>query len=181
MPFCHTHASEEEERRVAEEENVDLRTAFRSQRQGALRHKLRMGESLVGDRRESSPYEVTFRDSVDWRLLCKKELGEEDLAKLKKAIHNNYFFEMFVEDLPMWGYIGDVSDEDLIIEEIEGDSGKTYLFPHLHFQLGYNGDQIVTARVTTDVSVLQRKLSFGTFSPSFSQLSITNNPDVSPS
>ena len=152
MPFCHTHATEEEERRVAEEENVDLRTAFRSQRAGALRHKLRMGESLVGDRRESSPYEVTFRDSVDWRLLCKKELDEDELAKLKKAIHNNYFFEMFVEDLPMWGYIGDVADEDVIIEEIEGDSGKTFLFPHLHFQLGFNADQMVTARVTTDVS-----------------------------
>lgn len=157
MPFCHTHASEEEERRVAVEENVDLATAFRDPRKGAQRHKLRMGESLVGDRRESSPYEVTFRDSVDWRLLCKKELDEDELKKLKTAIHNNYFFEMFVEDLPMWGYIGDVSDEDVIMEEFEGDSGKTFLFPHLHFYLGYNGDQIVAARVTTDVS---RFLSF---------------------
>jgi len=152
MPFCYTHASEEEERRAAEEENVDLRTAYRDPRQGAQRHKLRMGESLVGDRRESSPYEVTFRDSVEWRLLCKKELDEPELKKLKDAIHNNYFFEMFVEDLPMWGYIGDVSEEDFVKEELEGDSGKTFLFPHLHFYLGYNGDQIVAARVTTDVS-----------------------------
>lgn len=155
MPFCHTHASEEEERRVAQEENVELlRPGVRDPRLGAQRHKLRMGESLVGDRRESSPYEVTFLDSVDWRLLCKKELDEYELKKLKNAIHNNYFFEMFVEDLPMWGYIGDVSDEDVIMEEFEGDSGKTFLFPHLHFYLGYNGDQIVAARVTTDVSLL---------------------------
>jgi hypothetical protein len=152
MPFCHTHASEEEERAVAAEENVDLRDAFRDPRTGAIRHKLRMGESLVGDRRESSPYEVTFKDSVEWRLLCKKELGEADLIKLKKAIHNNYFFELFVEDLPMWGYIGDVADENVITEEFEGDSGKTFLFPHLHFYLGYNGDQLVASRVTTDVS-----------------------------
>lgn len=155
MPFCHTHASQEEERRVAEEENVDLGGAHEfglADRKGALRHKLRMGESLVGDRRESSPYDVTFRDSVDWRLLCKRELDEDDLKQLKNAIHNNYFFEMFVEDLPMWGYIGDVSDEDVIMEEFEGDSGKTFLFPHLHFILGYNNDQIVAARVTTDVS-----------------------------
>jgi hypothetical protein len=154
MPFCHQHATQDEEMLVAQEENVDVRILKKNARPGAVRHKQRMGESLVGDRRESSPYEVTFKDSVDWRLLCKKELDQPELEKLKKAIHNNYFFEMFVEDLPMWGYIGDVSDEDFIMEGIEGDSGKTFLFPHLHFYLGYNGDQIVAARVTTDVSFL---------------------------
>merc|ERR1712176_594046 len=118
---------------------------------GAQRHKQKLGESIVGDRRESSPYEVSFDDSVEWRLLCKKHLIASDIQKLKDAIHNNYFFEMFVEDLPMWGYIGDVVDDDLIIGGIEGDSGKTFLFPHLHFLLGYNEDQIVTAKVTTEM------------------------------
>lgn len=156
LPFCHTHATEAEERAVAEEENVDVRVLSKQGGRlvGAVRHKQRMGESLVGDRRETSPYEITFQDSVDWRLLCKKELDEKELEQLKKAIHNNYFFEMFVEDLPMWGYIGDVSEEDVILEEFEGDSGKTFLFPHLHFYLGYNKDQIVAARVTTDVSTV---------------------------
>lgn len=111
-----------------------------------------MGESLVGDRRETAPYEITFLDSVDWRLLCKKVLTKQELTAFKEAVHNNYFFEMFVEDLPMWGYIGDVADEDLIIGEVEG--SKTFLFPHLHFYLGYNGNQIVSAKITTDVSKL---------------------------
>jgi hypothetical protein len=150
MPFCHTHSSVEEEKNVAAQENVELNHEHKHEkRQGAVRHRLRMGESLVGDRRETAPYEVTFMDSVEWRLLCKKELGNEELVKLKDAIHSNYFFEMFVEDLPMWGYIGDVANEDLIIGEVEG--SKTYLFPHLHFYLGYNGDQIVAAKVTTDM------------------------------
>ena len=156
LPFCQEHATEEEERRVAVEQNVALNGILKKEQKGALSHKLRMGESLVGDRRESSPYEVTFKDSVEWRLLCKKELGEDELKQLKKAIHNNYFFEMFVEDLPMWGYIGDVLGEDMIMEEFEGDSGKTFLFPHLHFYMGYNNDQIVSARVTTDVSRLRK-------------------------
>mmetsp|Transcript_16358 Transcript_16358/g.35861 ORF Transcript_16358/g.35861 Transcript_16358/m.35861 type:complete len:628 (-) Transcript_16358:100-1983(-) len=150
MPFCHTHSSVEEEKSVAAMENVELTHEHSyEKRKGAVRHRLRMGESLVGDRRETAPYEITFLDSVEWRLLCKKELGKIELQKLKDAIHNNYFFEMFVEDLPMWGYIGDVANEDLIIGEVEG--SKTYLFPHLHFYLGYNGDQIVAAKVTTDM------------------------------
>ena len=57
---------------------------------------------------------------------------------------------MFVEDLPMWGYIGDTADEDIIVGEIEG--SKTYLFTHLHFLLGKNRNQIVSAKVSTDVS-----------------------------
>ena len=52
----------------------------------------------------------------------------------------------------MWGYIGDVDNEDLIVGEIEG--SKTFLFTHLHFQLGHNRNQIVAAKVTTDVSNL---------------------------
>lgn len=138
-------AAEEEESNLA----IERRISETSKREGAVRHKQRLGESIVGDRRETSPYDITFLDSVDWRLLCKTTLHKREIGVFKEAIHNNYFFEMFVEDLPMWGYIGDVADEDLIMGEVEG--SKTYLFPHLHFHLGYNGDQIVSARVTTDV------------------------------
>lgn len=56
---------------------------------------------------------------------------------------------MFVEDLPMWGYVGDIEDEDEILGEVEGQS-HTYLFPHMHFKLGYNRNQIVSATVTTE-------------------------------
>jgi len=157
LPFCHQHSSEEEELRAAEEEdNVDVAEhaeivrAEAEKRAGAVRHRQRLGESIVGDRRETSPYEITFLDTVDWRLLCQRTFGKEELQKFKDAIHDNYFFEMFVEDLPMWGYVGDVVDEDILMGEVEG--SKTYLFPHLHFHLGFNGDQIVSAKVTTDVS-----------------------------
>ena len=163
LPFCQKHSSTTQEAEVAEQESstsVSHRLAEVQKREGGLRHKQRMGESIVGDRRESSPYEISFGDSVDWRLLCKEELDTDDLEKFKDAIHNNYFFEMFVEDLPMWGYIGDAIDEDIILGE--SDSSKTFLFPHLHFVLGHNGQKIVSAKVTTDVRtfVLAIVLSF---------------------
>ncbi|KAL3925256.1 MAG: hypothetical protein SGILL_000534 [Bacillariaceae sp.] len=149
LPFCHEHSTEEEEAEAAQEENVDLPDLEQQKRLGAQRHRQRLGESIVGDRRETSPYEISFGDTVEWRLLCKKLLRPTDIEAFKEAIHNNYFFEMFVEDLPMWGYIGDITDEDMIIGETEGTS--TYLFTHLHFLLGHNKNQIVAAKVTTDV------------------------------
>jgi len=43
---------------------------------------------------------------------------------------------------------GDFEDEDAILGEMEG--SRTYLFPHLHFKIGTNNDQIVSVTVTTE-------------------------------
>ena len=41
-----------------------------------------------------------------------------------------------------------VHEEFLLGRSIQG--ARVYLYPHLHFSLGFNGDQIVSANVTTD-------------------------------
>jgi hypothetical protein len=162
LPFCSVHADHEEHKAAYQEEisvgidgvdgELDTASAFSrrimADRVGAERHKQRLGESIVGDRRETSPYELSFQDDVEWRLLCKTTLGEKELTKFKEAIHNSWFFEMFIEDLPMWGYIGDFEDEDAILGEMEG--SHTYLFPHLHFKIGTNNAQIVSVAVSTE-------------------------------
>jgi len=132
LPFCRKHVPDEVVK-------VGLHGGHR------LRHKL--GESITGNRKETSPYELTFKDNVHWRLLCEEELSPESLQQFKDAIHNNYFFEMFVDDLPMWGYIGEIFGEDMILGETE--NSKTFLYPHLHFKIGTAKGQIVTATVYT--------------------------------
>jgi transmembrane 9 superfamily member 1 len=104
LPFCHQHeydAPEEIERSAMiamERKMIESGTHY----DGALRHRQRLGQSLVGDARETSPYQITFLDVIDWRLLCTKVLGPVELKKFKEAIVNYYFFEMFIEDIPMW-------------------------------------------------------------------------------
>jgi hypothetical protein len=145
LPFCHQHdhatqeKEVEQEAAVTPEENVN----------GGQKYEQSFGESIAGDRCETSPYKISFMDTFDWRPLCKTILYKKQLEKFKDAIRNNYFVEMFVEDLPMWSYVGDFLDEDFLMGEVRG--SKTFLFPHLHFYLGYNGDQIVTAKLSTDV------------------------------
>jgi len=156
LPFCHHHASAEEESSKPDDDEVLSNRAeamsrmmeAKADRKGAQRHKQRLGESIVGDRRETSPYELTFMDNVHWRLLCNQHLTPDQVNQLKEAIHNNWFFEMFIEDLPMWGYIGDIAGEDLILGEVE--SSSTYLFPHLHFRIGVNDNRIVATSLSTD-------------------------------
>ena len=97
----------------------------------------------------ATPYELTFLDPVPWRSLCEEYLEAEDLKELKAAIEDDYFFEMFFDDLPMWGYLGEVVHEEFLLgKSIQG--ARVYLYPHLHFSIGYNNDQIVAANVTTD-------------------------------
>jgi len=163
LPFCKHHASAEEVQTEVDredDEDVDvarerIRKMLSADRKGGVSHKQRLGESIVGDRRETSPYELSFTDNVEWRALCKVHLSNKEVAKLKDAIHNNWFFEMFIEDLPMWGYIGDISGEDIILGELE--NSKTYLFPHLHFRVGMEedshrsgGKRIVSVTLSTD-------------------------------
>ena len=70
LPFCKKHSTEAEESQVAEEESQAIsRRTEAEKREGALRHKQRLGESIVGDRRESSPYEISFEDSVESHVL----------------------------------------------------------------------------------------------------------------
>ena len=95
------------------------------------------------------------------------------IKELKNAIENDFFFEMYIDDLPMWGYLGEVHMilhhfvqwiDALILNKNNGDfpllsqvvheefllgksiqEAKVYLYPHLHFVLGYNNDQVMGA------------------------------------
>ena len=50
----------------------------------------------------------------------------------------------------MWIYVGESEFEDLLMGHT--DISKHYLYTHLHFVLGYNGDKIVTANVSASPS-----------------------------
>jgi len=159
LPFCQEHATEDEEKSHPHYgDNTDDETGeepgwgehpITREKKGGKLHSQRLGQSMVGDRRESTPYELTFGDDVEWRLLCSTRLSADDLQVFRDAIHNTYFFEMFLEDLPMWGYIGEVVNEDIVMGQVRED-GTVYLFPHLHFDIGYDGDnRIVSVQVST--------------------------------
>jgi len=136
LPFCEEH-----------HDTKDFKPDANSK--GGVRHRQRMGQNMAGDRRESSPYAVKFDVKIDLRVLCKVTLDQVKLAKFREAILNSYYFEMYVEDLAMWGYVGDISDEDLM-GEAGGES--IYMFPHHHFKFGINNKKIVSAAISTDVN-----------------------------
>ena len=56
----------------------------------------------------STPYDVPFRVDKENESLCHKTLSAKDLKKFRKAVRDDYYFQMYYDDLPIWGFIGKI-------------------------------------------------------------------------
>ncbi|KAJ6821350.1 transmembrane 9 superfamily member 2-like [Iris pallida] len=104
-----------------------------------------LGEVLNGDRLVDAPYELSFREDKQSKSVCKKTLSKEDVAKLRDAVSKDYYFQMYYDDLPFWGFMGKVEKDKL------DQSGVKYLlFKHIHFDIFYNDNHVIEINVQTD-------------------------------
>lgn len=111
-----------------------------------------LGNILSGDRRRPSLYDLHYKSDVNYLSLCSFKLTEQELAAFSNAIHQHYIFEMFVDDLPVKGFVGEIEqDETTSVVDIEATqphkkhtprSSRIYLFQHLDFSIAYNGDHV---------------------------------------
>ena len=85
----------------------------------------------------STPYDVPFRVDKDNESLCRKTLGAKDLKKFRKAVKDDYYFQMYYDDLPIWGFIGKIEK----ILKPGAPEMRYYLFTHVHFDISYNRDR----------------------------------------
>ncbi|KAG4139211.1 hypothetical protein ERO13_D07G177200v2 [Gossypium hirsutum] len=97
-----------------------------------------LGEVLNGDRLVSAPYRLDF-------LLTK-----EEVAKFRTAVSKNYYFQMYYNDLPIWGFLGKVDKEG----KADPSEYKYYLFKHLIFEILYNKDRVIEITVRSDPNSL---------------------------
>ncbi len=56
-----------------------------------------LGEVLEGDRLVSTPYDIKFLQDTEYEVLCKKKLSEKEMAKLRKAVMDDYYFQVGVQ------------------------------------------------------------------------------------
>jgi len=79
-------------------------------------------------------------------VICHQTLDQEQQKKFRKAIDRDYYFEMVVDELPMFGFIGETE----VLQEPSQNVTHHLLFTHFDFSFSYNGDRIVEANVSTD-------------------------------
>ncbi|KAJ7947991.1 Transmembrane 9 superfamily member [Quillaja saponaria] len=112
-----------------------------------IKKKESLGEVLNGDRLASSLYTLKFREDKTGELLCQKKLTVDEIAKFKHAVNNEYYFQMYYDDLPLWGFIGKVEDQSWTRSE---KGPNYYLFQHVHFDVLYNGDRVIEVHAFSD-------------------------------
>ena len=114
--------------------------------EGVKDKKEALGEVLNGDRLVSAPYKLNFRDEKDSEVYCKKKLSKEEVKKFRQAVEKDYYFQMYYDDLPIWGFIGKVD------KEIKSDPSeyKYFLYKHIEFEILYNNDRVIEISARMD-------------------------------
>lgn len=66
------------------------------------------------------------------------ELTEENVKAFVYAVKNDYWYQMYIDGLPIWGKVG------------ERDGKNYYIYTHKKFDIGYNGEHIVDVNIATE-------------------------------
>ncbi|XP_073308913.1 transmembrane 9 superfamily member 1-like [Primulina huaijiensis] len=100
-----------------------------------------LGEVLGGNELIDSRIDIKFQKPVDKTTICEIELDEAHATQFKDAIERIYWFEFFMDDLPLWGYVGEFHSKR------KGDN-QHMLFTHKSITVKYNKNQIIQVNLT---------------------------------
>lgn len=103
-----------------------------------------LGEVLGGNELIDSLIDIKFGKNVDKASICELELDASKARQFKDAIESSYWFEFFIDDLPMWGFVGELHFDK------NGENAKHMLYTHKKFFIKYNGNQIIHVNLTQD-------------------------------
>lgn len=60
------------------------------------------------------------------------------MRAFRYAVQNHYWYQMYLDDLPIWGQVGDIGEKSG-----RGGDKDAYIFAHKRLEIGYNGNRIV--------------------------------------
>ncbi|KAL9229061.1 hypothetical protein vseg_004577 [Gypsophila vaccaria] len=113
--------------------------------QGHVAHRWGgLGEVLGGNELIDSQLDIKFKKNVEKTSMCELELDASKARQFKDAIENSYWFELFIDDLPLWGFVGDLRSDK------NGENAKHMLYTNKNFIIKYNGNQIIHVNMTQD-------------------------------
>ena len=107
-------------------------------------------EVLNGYHLVSAPYKLDFLIKSGLQVLCRKNLTREEAFQFRTALVQDYFWEMYYDDLPLWGFIGKVDREGKASPE----EYKYFIYTRIHFNIFFSGNHVIDIRAQTATSHL---------------------------
>lgn len=72
--------------------------------------------------------------------ICSQKLTNDDIAEFSYAVIKHYWYELFMDDLPMWGFVGEVKQK-----QAGQQLPDVLLYSHKQLDISYNGDRVSPA------------------------------------
>lgn len=132
-----------------------------------------MGEHLGGHALRHSGHDITFLQTNASPETCTtKPLSKEQADHFAKAVQHRWFYQMYLDDLPVWGMVGEMlpkADQFSIKEKDDLDrldhmtdlsdteiaNLHPYVYTNRNLVISYNKDQIVKVDLTSDPKSLK--------------------------
>ncbi|TPP57914.1 Transmembrane 9 superfamily member [Fasciola gigantica] len=95
-----------------------------------------LGEALQGTELQYSGISIRYKVDVQSAPVCSITVTQKVRDRLRDAIVDQYWYQMYLDDLPIWSVVGEVANA----------GNKAYIWTHKKLEIGYNGQRIV--RVT---------------------------------
>ena len=112
-----------------------------------------LGEVLEGNDLISSGLHFAFRTPVgEHSKICSLTVSEESSVLLQYAIRNHYWYQFFLDDLPIWGMVGELASPEPpegAPVPADGES-EPLLYTHKRFVIAYNGDRVIQVNLTSE-------------------------------
>lgn len=132
-----------------------------------------IGEHLGGHALRHSGHDITFLQSAAEAEKCStKALTKDEANHFTKAVQHRWFYQMYLDDLPVWGMVGEMlpkadsfvakeKDDLARLDHMEdlSDSEVANLHPYVYTNrnlvISYNDDRVVKVDLTSDPKSLQ--------------------------
>jgi len=109
-----------------------------------------LGEVLEGNELINSQVEIRFRLDTAKRTLCQDELSAASVREFKRAIKEHYWYELFMDDLPIWGFVGEYVSAETSHTEGGPNEEQFYIYTHKSFDINYNGNRMIQVNLTSE-------------------------------
>jgi len=120
LPFCHPQLG------------VDI-----------VKKRAGLGEILEGNNLHNSGYTLSFAEDKEKTVACSMTVDAKAAKGFSAAVQENYWYSMYIDDLPIWGMVG---------QETQSEKGtlEDVIFTHRKFTVAFNGPHIVEVNLTSE-------------------------------
>ena len=118
---------------------------------------------------------IKFKQAQSKQTDCTMKLDKAKASELVEAIKQRYWYQVFIDDLPVWGMVGEYlplsaetaahhhdnlahvdEEHGFEFDQLTGKHVETYphVFTHKAFSLAYNGDRVIEINLTSEDPML---------------------------